>query len=157
MNDPDWYSNWRHDAVHELIEKNARVKAQFGLSDWGRYDYDLDAGTLIFSERGAPRVIAKIQLVGSTSIREGNWQWAWANSQLPPALVVDSRFARAFGEEHGLVELTQGFQEGDDLNALGWALTAVTTRLAGAPGAYRPDLPEGGCLYLIYKSVNWAS
>ena len=157
MKKPDWYSIWRHDAVHQLVEKNARVGAEFRLSDWARYDYDLDSGTLIFSEQGTPRVIAKIQIVGSTSIKASNWLWAWANTRLPPALVIDARLARAFGEEHGLLELTQDCQEHDDLNALAWELTAVTTRLAGALGAYRPPLPEGACLYLIYKSLDWAS
>jgi len=157
MNNPDWYSNWRHDAVHQLGEKNARVGAEFRLSDWAHYDYDLDAGTLIFSEQGAPRVRAEIQIVGSTSAKAGNWLWAWANTQLPAALVADAEFARAFGEKHGVVELTQSYQKDDDLNALAWELTAVTTRLAGALGAYRPPLANGGCLYLIYKSIHWAS
>jgi len=156
MNDPDWYSIWRHDAVHELIDKNARVNAEFRVGDWARYDYDLDAGTLIFSEQGTPRVIAKIQIVGSTSINAGNWLWAWANTSLPPELVADAQLVRAFGDEHGIAELTEDCLEGDDLNALGWELTAVATRVVGALGAYRPS-HEGGCLFLTYKSVDWAS
>jgi hypothetical protein len=156
MSNPDWYSTWRHDAVHQLMEKNARVGAEFRLGDWARYDYDLDTGTLIFSEQGVPRMIAKIQIVGSTSIKAGNWLWAWANTHLPPGLTTDAQLARAFGEEHGVIELSQYCQEDNDPNALAWELTAVTTRLAGALGAYRPS-HEGGCLYLIYKSVDWAN
>jgi hypothetical protein len=157
MNNPDWYNSWRHDAVHQFGEKDARVGVEFRLRDWTRYDYDLDAGTLIFSEQGAPRVIAEIQIVGTTSANAGNWLWAWANTQLPAALVADAELARVFGEEHGVLELTQSHQKDDDLNALAWELTAITARLAGGLGAYRPPLPKGGCLYLIYKSIDWAS
>lgn len=51
MKHPDWYPDWRHDAVHQLQDKNARLKAEFWLEDWPRYDYDVDAGTLIFSDQ----------------------------------------------------------------------------------------------------------
>lgn len=156
MNAPDWYGDWRHDALHELIEKNARIHAQFPTDDRGRFDYDLDAGTLIFSAQGRPQVIAKIQVVGTTGHESGTWLWAWANTSFPPELVVDAQLARAFGEEHGVVELTEDYLEGDDLDALGWELTAVTARLAGALGAYRPAFPDGS-LFFLYKSMDWAS
>jgi hypothetical protein len=80
--------------------------------------------------------------------------WAWANSHWPLERVTDSKLARAFGEEHGICELTHESVEDNDLNALGWRLTAVLTRLTDAHGAYRPPREEGGGLYLIYKSVS---
>ena len=44
----------------------------------------------------------------------------------------------------------------DDLNALGWQLTAAMVRITGALGAYRPPDEDGG-LFLVYRSVFWAS
>ena len=83
MEHPDWYPSWRHDAVHHLQDKNARLQSEFKLGDWPRFDYDVDTGTLIFSEEGVPKVIATIQIVGSTSFKAGNWLWAWGNSHWP--------------------------------------------------------------------------
>jgi len=60
MESPHWYSEWRHEAVHELQDKIALLKAQFRLGDWPRYDYDLESGTLTFSDDGIPKVIAEI-------------------------------------------------------------------------------------------------
>ena len=159
MRHPDWYPAWRHDAVHGLQEKNARLQAEFRISEWPRYDYDLDAGTLVFSDQGGPRVIAEIQVAGSTSAKAGNWLWAWANSHWPPECPADSRRAREFGEEHGVCELTHDSVEDDagDINALGWELTATMVRITDALGAYRPHRDEGGGLYLVYKSMSWAS
>ena len=157
MQNHDWYRDWRHDAVHQLQKKNARLKSEFGLGSWPRFDYDMDAGTLIFSEGGVAKVIAEIQIVGTTSVKANNWLWAWGNSHWPAECVADSKLVRAFGEKHAIDELSHSYVESDDLGALGWELSAVMVRLTDAPGAYRPPRNEGGALYVTYKSVAWAS
>jgi hypothetical protein len=156
MEEPDWYSGWRHDAVHQLQEKNARLKAKFNLGGWPRFDYDVDAGTLTFSENKIPKVIAEIQIVGTTSVKSGNWLWAWGNSHWPADRVSDSKLVRAFGEKYGICELTHDYVENENLNSLGWELTAVMVRVTDALGAYRPP-DENGALFLVYKSIAWAS
>jgi hypothetical protein len=154
---PAWYPDWRHDAVHQLQEKIARLKAEFRIGDWPRFDYDLDARTLVFSQDGVAKVIADIQIAGTTSAKAGNWLWAWANSHWSPESAEDSQRVKAFGEEHGIFELTHDTVEAnDDLNSLGWELTAAMARVVNAVGAYRPPRDEGGGLFLIYKSVGWA-
>lgn len=158
MEHPDWYPDWRHDAVHQLQDKVERLKSEFRLDEWPRYDYGVDAGTLIFSENGVARVLAEIQVVGTTSFKAGDWLWAWANSNWPPGCITDAQRVKSFGEENGICELTHdSISEAGDLNALGWALAAVTARITNAVGAYRPPREEGGGLYLIYKSMVWAT
>jgi hypothetical protein len=156
MEYPDWYPDWRHDAVHQLQEKNARLEREFRLGAWPRFDYDVDNGTLIFSEQGVAKVIAEIQIVGTTSFKVGNWLWAWANSHWPLERVVDAERVRAFGEEHGIGELAHDYIEDEDLNGLGWELTAVAARIADAAGAYRPLHSDGGGLYFTLKNIGWA-
>jgi hypothetical protein len=157
MEHPDWYPNWRHDAFHQLQGKLEQLWAEFRLGQWPRYDYDLDAGTLTFSDHGGPKVIAEVQIVGSTSAKAGNWLWAWANSNWPAERVTDAQLVRAFGEKHGICELTHEYVEDEDLNALGWSMAAVMVEVTCALGAYRPPREEGGGLYLTYKSIAWAS
>ena len=157
MKSPDWYPDWRHNAVHRLQKMNAMLNATFRLDAWPRFDYDVDAGTLIFSDNGTPKVIAEIQIIGTTSVNAGNWLWAWANSDWPANQVADATLVRAFGEKHGICELTHDTIEGENLNALGWELTAVAALVTDAVGAYRPPREEGGGLYLSYKSIAWAS
>lgn len=157
MNEPDLFLDWCHDAVHQLQEKNERLATEFRLGSWPRYDFDLEAGTLIFSEHDVPKVIAEIQIVGTISAKSGDWLWAWANSHLPPERVEDSRLVRAFGEERRIPQLIEERVRDDDINALGWELTAIMVRLTDAPGAYRPPRQEGGGVYMIYKSMTWAS
>jgi hypothetical protein len=157
MEHPDWYPDWRHEAVHELQAKNRRLEEEFGISRWPRWDYDIHAGILTFSEGGVAKAIAEIQVVGTTSVSAGNWLWAWANDHWPDEGVTDSLRARSFGEEHGICELIHDYVADDgDLNGLGWELAAVTARVCGSAGVYRPP-DENGALFLTYRSIGWAS
>ncbi|CCV07057.1 hypothetical protein MESS2_450071 [Mesorhizobium metallidurans STM 2683] len=38
-----------------------------------RYDYDLKTGKLLFSEGSIVKVVAEIQIAGSTSVKASNW------------------------------------------------------------------------------------
>lgn len=157
MKHPDWYPDWRHDAFHQMQEKIARLKAEFRLGSWERYDYDVDAGTLIFSEQGVAKVIAEIQIAGTTSLSAGNWLWSWGNTHWPAERTSDAELVRAFGEKNGICELTHDYVErSENLNALGWELTSVMVRVTNALGAYRPP-DQNGALFLTYKSMVWAS
>jgi hypothetical protein len=153
MEAPEWYGEWLHDSVHALQARNSRLQEEFRLGAWERFDYDLASGTLTFSENGIVKVIAEIQIAGTTSAKAGNWLWAWANSHWPDPLVTDSELVREFGEEHGICELSHDYvDEESDLNARGWELTAAMVRITDALGAYRPPREEGGGLFLVYKS-----
>ncbi|TIT21549.1 MAG: hypothetical protein E5W86_18695, partial [Mesorhizobium sp.] len=66
---------------------------------------------------------------------------------------------RSFGEEKGIDELAQAYvlDTNNDLEALGWELTGAMVRICEALGAYRSPRGEGGGLYLIIKTISWAS
>jgi len=156
---PDWYSDWRDEAFDQLKAKNDRLQNDFRLGTWPRYDYDLKTGKLLFSEKGAVKVVAEIQIAGSTSVKAGNWLWAWANSNLPGRLLDDAKLVRSFGEKNGIDDLAQAYvtDVNNDLEALGWELTGAMVRICSALGAYRSPRGEGGGLYLIFKSIGWAN
>jgi hypothetical protein len=78
---------------------------------------------------------------------------------LPGELLSDAKLVRSFGEENGIDELAQAYvtDVGNDLQALGWELTVTMVRICNALGAYRSPRGEGGALYLIFKTISWAS
>ncbi|WP_192253796.1 DUF6882 domain-containing protein [Mesorhizobium caraganae] len=159
MTSPDWYPAWRDEAIDQLNAKNKRLEGDFNLGNWSRYDYDLTSGKLLFSDQNIVRVVAEIQIAGSTSAKASNWLWAWSNSNLPSELLVDAKLVRSFGEKNGIKELAQAYvtDAQDDLEVLGWELSATMVRICGALGVYRSPRGEGGGLYLILKSIGWAS
>ncbi|WP_413776834.1 DUF6882 domain-containing protein [Mesorhizobium sp. AR07] len=84
--------------------------------------------------------------------------WAWANSNFPDDLLSDAKLVRSFGEKNSINELAQSYvtDADDELEVLGWELTAAAVQICDALGAYRSPGSEGVALYLILKSVSWA-
>ena len=78
---------------------------------------------------------------------------------MPGELLSDAKLVRSFGDKNSIDELAQAYvpNAGNDLEALGWELTGAMVRICDALGAYRSPRGEGGALYLIFKSINWAS
>jgi hypothetical protein len=126
---PQEFSRFKHDAIHELTKLNERVTQVFRLGEWERYDYDLERKTLTFSQNGVPRVIATIQVVGTTSESAGNWLWGWANGHLPNGVTQQMERVRAFGARESISELVTAY--GDDSEGFGWAMTSIAARILG--------------------------
>src|SRR5215469_9520447 len=121
--DPDQFSKFRHEAVHELMHLNELCEKNFHISSWPRWEYDLEQGTLIFSEKDVPRVSATIQVVGTTSNSGGTWLWGWANESLTQKVTTELAKVRAFGEAEKIAELTEAELPDDEY--LGWGMTAI--------------------------------
>lgn len=135
MRHPAWFPDWRQEAFDQLQARNDRLEEEYRLGSWERWHYDLPTASLTFSAAGVPKVIAEIQVAGTTSMAAGNWLWAWANSEWDR--VIDA---------------------GDlSLNGIGWELTAAAARVSNAMGAYRPPRDEGGGLYLLIRRIGWSS
>jgi hypothetical protein len=152
--DPDQFSKFRHEAVHELMRLNELCEKNFHISSWPRWDYDLERGTLVFSEQEVPKVSATIQVVGTTSISGGTWLWGWANESLTPRVTTGLAKVRAFGEVEKIAELTEA--ELPDDEHLGWGMTAIAAKLLGATGGYRCP-GENGFVYVVYSSIGFAN
>ena len=147
------FSKFRHKAIHELMDLNELCEREFRISSWPRWEYDLDGGTLTFSEDGVPKVVASIQVVGTTSVSGGTWLWGWANESLTPKVTTQLAEVRTFGEAEKISDLTNAELPDDEY--LGWAMTAVTAKVLGAKGAYRCP-GENGFVYVVYSSIGFA-
>ena len=150
----DEYQKFRHEAVHALMDLNEACDRDFSLSAWPRWDYDLSDGVLVFSEEGAPKVIADIQVVGTTSSASATWLWGWANDSIPESVVSLTVAVRDFGNAESISRFTTAVLA--DHDALGWELTAVASRLLRAKGAYRCP-GEDGFLYVIFTDIRYAN
>ncbi len=144
------FSQFKDEALKDLTLMNESCRATFRLTSWQRYDYDLESGTLIFSEDAVPRVIASILVAGSTSKSPGTWLWSWANGFIPDNVSEPVKKVRDFGIAENLLELQEPYLPDDE--EVGWAMTAVAVRIMGAKGAYRSP-GENGFLYLILNDI----
>lgn len=150
---PEQFRAFKHDAVHELTRLNEGLRQRFRLGEWERYDYDLERETLTFSQDGTPRVIASIQVVGTTSETAGDWLWGWANAYLPVPVTREMNRVREFGENESLPELVNPYA--GDSEDLGWTLTSVAAKILGAQGGYRCP-GSNGFIYLVLTDISFA-
>src|SRR5580704_17361587 len=150
----DEYTQFRHGAHHELMELNSLCKRQFSIGNWDRWDYDGDLGTITFSEGGLPKVIAEIQLVGTTSTKSHTWLWGWANESVPRPITVQIERVRDFGKAESLPVLFEPSWPDDEYH--GWEMTAIAAKLLHAKGGYRAPREGAGFSYYIYTSVRCA-
>ena len=67
--EPQQFSEFRHEAVHQLTRLNEECEKEFCISSWPRWDYDLERGTLTFSQEGVPKVVASIESSGRLQFR----------------------------------------------------------------------------------------
>jgi uncharacterized protein (UPF0128 family) len=147
----DEFHNYAHSAVHELMDQNRQYKEQFRIGGYERWDYDLDKGTLTFSNGGVPYVVAEIQAAGSIALRSNSWMWGWANESLPERVTHLLHSVRQFGEKSGISRLEEGYWE-DASEADGWEMA---NRILGGRGVYRcPD--KSGFFFLILMKIQSA-
>jgi hypothetical protein len=154
MEAPDWYDGWCEDAFATFTAKQKQVAETYRLDSWLRYDYDAAAGTITFTDGVRPRVVADIQVLGTTG--ESEFLWSWANAELPASAVEGAAQVKAFGVENGIEELTTERLRSDDLTALGWMLAAIAVRILEAQGAYRAPTATGA-VYLALTSLKFVS
>ena len=149
--DEERYEAWLTEAIEALRAKQATLEDLYGFGSYPHFEYDLDQGTFTFSGDERDPLVASVQVVGSTSALTGTWLWGWDNPYVPETAHARTEEARAFGQQHGLRELTTPKWTGDEGD--GWAMTAAAAHLLDATGAYRaPD--EKGALFLLLFDVR---
>ncbi|HEX7897744.1 MAG TPA: hypothetical protein VF950_08280 [Planctomycetota bacterium] len=141
-------ANW---FMRARMEENQK---EFQLDGYKRFDWDPWRGELIFSSAGVPKVVARIQIVGSQSAKMSAWSWAWANPALPAAVRQAALKAKEFGTERGVTRLLQPKWSANEWDA--WAMTAVAAKLNEAKGAYRCPTPDG-FTYMIFSDIRAVS
>jgi len=119
----------------------------FNLDSYTRFDWHQWSGELVFSSGGVPKVVAKIQVVGNLSAKAKTWFWSWANAGVFDAVRLSARKAREFGIEHGILRLMQPRWAAQEKDA--WEMTAATTKLTDAKGAFRAPGSDGHTYFTI--------
>lgn len=151
----------RSEAFEELVKAAGRyltdcqrdLEQEYRLSKWSRYDWSQETGQLVFSDRGARKVIADIQFVGSVSTETDTWLWAWDNDSVDPGLFEALLRIRQYGEVHGFPHLTIPKWYAHEVD--GWEMTSIAAFLLRAKGAYRSPRANG-VTFMLITSVGWA-
>lgn len=140
-------------AIPLLEERQQRLQQEFGIGAHERYDWDQDAGQLVFSSGGKVQLIADIVFVGSVSTRSHTWLWSWANQSILESVKGRMRELRRYGEQNRIIKLAAARWNATERD--GWEMTAIASLLLGAQGAYRTP-GRNGCTFMVMTRVTWA-
>lgn len=127
----DW-GEWSREAVQLMQERTNAWVRDYSLQD-RHYHWSLDDAKLVFPSEG-DEVIADICVLGSLSVSEGTFLWAWANEAIPSQARRGLERVREFGEENGFEPLTKPEWSAD--RADGLEMTAIAARVLDAAGVW---------------------
>lgn len=115
-----------------------------------RWDADLDAGTITFTNDQGWVVTAPVQVVGTYSTKDGTFLWGWDHPSIPEPARIASQVVQTFGAKYGLEVLTTRKVAISEEEA--WELTALANYLWKGQGAYRG--PTNGGTTLVYMTYG---
>lgn len=137
--------------MRQAMDRNQK---EFRLDGHERFEWNPWRGELVFSNGGVPKVVARIQVVGTHSTKSKTWVWSWANpSYLAPIRQAVLR-VKEFGEERVALRLIQPKWLATESDA--WGMTAVTAQLTDAKGANRCP-SQDGFTYMIFTDIRSVS
>jgi hypothetical protein len=122
-------------ANEELRLKTEVYREMLGLAEAGRWDVDLDLGTLTFLNTDGTKITAPVQVVGTFNTKDSTWLWGWDHPSIPEPVREHAWLVHAFGAKYGLEALTTRMIAASEEDA--WEFAALACHLAGAQGAYR--------------------
>lgn len=102
--------------------------------DMGRWDVDLDAGTITFTS--AHKVAtAPVQVVGTYNTGDGTFLWGWDHPSVPAHAAEAAKAVKAYGDRHDIKNITTRKVAVTEEEA--WDFTAMAAYLTDAKGLYR--------------------
>jgi hypothetical protein len=121
-------------SMNELRDKTSALAAvtHFNTADWS---VDQDAGSIVFTRADGIIITAPVQIVGTYNTADGTWLWGWDHPSVQPPLQDHARAVHAYGQKHGIDELTTRKLSCSEDHA--WEFTALACKLCAAQGAYR--------------------
>lgn len=150
------YNKFADESRVYLRSKLEWTKQEFLLGQYERFDWDQDSGELILSNDGVPKVIAKIQFVGSYSEKSETWLWSWDNTSVLEHIKQDMLEVKKYGEKYGINKLSEPYWMADVIDA--WEMTAIAAYILQAKGAYRsPNSDKSGFTFMVFTDIQWAN
>ena len=147
------YLVFERTAFQRLVGLNEQLKEKYKIGSYERFDYDQRSGEFVFSDKGATRVIAKFQIVGSVANEAKTWLWSWANASILETACDQIHRIRDFGYANSIRKLTE--PKWTAVEADGWEMTAVSAAIINAKGAYRCPA-KSGPLFVVFTDIRFA-
>jgi hypothetical protein len=136
--------------MEELRLKTATHDRIWHLSQ-ANWAVDQDAGKIVFTMPDGTTATAPVQIVGTYNKDDGSWLWAWDHPSVQLPLREHASAVRAFGQTHGIADLTM--RKLDCTTDRAWEFTALACHFNEAQGAYCG--PAGSALvFMTFGAIS---
>jgi hypothetical protein len=127
-------------------------RKKWNIGEEKSWKVDEREGKIILAFTDGTVASAPVQIVGMLNTKENTFQWAWGHSSIVPSMQLHAALTKSFGVKHRAPELTTQFITCTEKRA--WELTALTTLLAEANGAYRVQVRPGVYAFMTFGEVS---
>lgn len=135
------------------MDQNKAMMEIYKISNWPRWDYEMEDSTLTFSKDGKPRVVCQMQVAGSTA--GDTWQWSWSHPNTPSISREHMCVVHELGTAKQWERLNSSFLPNDEY--VGWECASIASHLLGGIGVYRcptsDNTREDGLVDAVYVVV----
>jgi|GEM_PF-1112814 len=150
------FENLSKKSYDYLFKQQDSCETKFHINSYEHWFYDQATGLLTFSDSGIAKVIVEYEEVGSISNTSNTWLWSWDNASVDALIKQKMEIVKEYGKRRSFIKLTDAEWKADEVD--GWEMTAISSYLLKAKGAYRCPSGDGKLLsYLIYKNIRWAN
>jgi hypothetical protein len=129
-----------------------RLKDEFSLLQWERYDYSEEASSLIFSSNCKPGDKMSIQIIGSWSALSKSWLWACDNDSILTSAAECVHLLKTYGEQHGFERLATPYWTAEEVDA--WEMAATACLLLHGDGVYRAP-HDDLATFMVVRQPEW--
>jgi hypothetical protein len=137
----------------ELQEKNNAYIRDYALRLDMPYHWLLDRPELMWYEGDQPKVVARVQMVGSISDSDGTWLWGWGNPSVPDSSTADLARVREFGVKESILQLVTSEWAATDRD--GEDMTALSAYILDAKGFFR-HRSQDLTIFFVITDIAWA-
>lgn len=141
-------------ALQEFNEKQAALNAEWSFDSYARWSFNAVQGVLKLEYDDGRALLADGQVLGTFSLTDHNFEWAWHNPHVEEALKRDSRLARDLGQRLNISYLTSGMVPVPNQQVLSY-IGAIGLKASGAVGLFRASEGDVHPLVLVSK-LRWA-
>lgn len=151
-------------SVDYLDTQQKKIADEYKIDSYDSWDMDQEKAELILSEKGVPRIIADIQVIGTLATHDDGsmtWEWSWDNESILSASKDKLTAVKSFGEIHdeeiresyvGWNRLTENMWEADELEAE--RMSAIAIYILKAEGLYVPIFDDTS-IWLLIDDIRW--
>lgn len=119
------------------------------LNSYTRWDYDQTKGQLAFY-RGAKKMLIDYEMIGTYSLKDSTWLWAWDNPSVDKNVLKELEKIRQYGENRGFGKLTN--RKWKTIVQEGWEMTWVCAYLMKAKGAFKAE-SDSLHSFMLFKNI----